>query len=88
MGLDRRRLSNIVKGTQHAENTNILRTLRSTSFAKEAMWEAQVEIVALIDFCNVLRGKLQANGLDVCLKMLNLAASNNGEEIGRLERWG
>lgn len=71
--------------THSAQERNILRTPgRVSKRTQEVVREAQVKVIPGLDLRNILRRELQAEGFDVGLEMLDLAAADDGEEIGGL----
>lgn len=73
--------------THSAQERNVLRSLRRISKrTQEVVREAQVKVIPGLDLRHIFRRELQAEGFHVGFKMLDLAAADDGEEVGSLYR--
>ena len=86
--LDGSRWSNIIEVSQCRDDVHVLRASQSFSCdANEAVREAKVKLISRLDHCDIFICELQTQSLNVGLEMLDLATTNNGEQVRGLRRF-
>ncbi len=77
----------VIEVAQKGKDVDVLRSSdHGSSQAHEFVREAEIEVVAALDFLDVLGRKLETEGLDVRLEVLDLATSEDGEDVRRLKQ--
>lgn len=87
MRLDRLLGFHIVEMAKCLQDRNVLGSLsRLAGTANEVMRVAGIKVIGGLNLRNVFRSKLETECFDVGLQVLDLAASEKGEQIRSLDR--